>query len=481
MSKGNSSSVPGSTPHNASREAPQVTKSDAWRALAALCLGFFMVLMDQTIVAVAMPDIMANFDTSFDQVVWVTSIYLLCMVVPLLFTGRLGDRFGQARMFQLGITVFVLAALAATLAPNMTVLLIARAAQGLGAAILTPQTMAVINRIFPQDARGPALGVWGAVGSVASLVGPVLGGFIVNTFSWRGVFVLHLPLGIAALILSAMWVPKLPTYARSIDKLSVIVTLVGMTAAVIAIQQGPGLSWPWWTIILLLAGLGLIAWFVRLQATATARNTEPLVPLALFKNRNYSLGAFSISTMGFAVSSQMLPIMMWFQTGRGLTSAEAGLMMVPMAIAAGLGSPLVGPLADRIKPRLLSVIGFASVIISLVWIAGIMYFDANIYWFIGASALLGVGNAFVWAPNSVTTMRTVELKYMGAASGVYNTTRQVGAVVGAAAVGAAMQVGAASMGLNQGMAVSVLLPAAVMIAGLIAVSFFENTLGPKRD
>lgn len=312
---------------------PQRAKPQAWRALAALCLGFFMVLMDQTIVAVAAPDIMANFDTEFDQVVWVTSIYLLCMVVPLLFTGRLGDRFGQARMFQLGITVFVLAALAASLAPNLAVLLIARAVQGLGAAILTPQTMAVINRIFPQDARGPALGVWGAVGSVASLVGPVLGGFIISTFGWRGVFVLHLPLGIAALVLSAMWVPRLPTYARSIDKLSVVVTLVGMSAAVIAIQQGPGLGWPWWTIVLLIAGIALIAWFVRLQATATSRNTEPLVPLPLFKNRNYSLGAFSISTMGFAVASQMLPIMMWFQTGRGLTSAEAGLMMVPMAVA----------------------------------------------------------------------------------------------------------------------------------------------------
>lgn len=460
--------------------SPQIAKPQAWRALAALCLGFFMVLMDQTIVAVAAPDIMANFDTEFDQVVWVTSIYLLCMVVPLLFTGRLGDRFGQARMFQLGITVFVLAALAASLAPNLALLLIARAVQGLGAAILTPQTMAVINRIFPQDARGPALGVWGAVGSVASLVGPVLGGFIISTFGWRGVFVLHLPLGIAALVLSAMWVPRLPTYARSIDKLSVVVTLVGMSAAVIAIQQGPGLGWPWWTIVLLIAGIALIAWFVRLQATATSRNTEPLVPLPLFKNRNYSLGAFSISTMGFAVASQMLPIMMWFQTGRGLTSAEAGLMMVPMAVAAGLGSPLVGPLADRIKPRLLSVIGFASVIASLVWIAGIMYLDASLCWFVGASALLGVGNAFVWAPNSVTAMRTVDLKYMGAASGVYNTTRQVGAVVGAAAVGAAMQVGAASLGLSQAMAVSLLLPALVMVAGLIAVACFENTLGPKR-
>src|SRR5690625_870796 len=177
---------------------PEITKPQAWRALAALCLGFFMVLMDQTIVAIATPEIMAHFDTEFDQVVWVTSIYLLCMVVPLLFTGRLGDRFGQARMFQLGITVFVLAALAASLATNMTVLLVARAAQGLGAAILTPQTMAVINRIFPQDARGPALGVWGAVGSVASLLGPVLGGFIISTFGCRGVFVLKLPLVIAS-------------------------------------------------------------------------------------------------------------------------------------------------------------------------------------------------------------------------------------------------------------------------------------------
>ena len=152
-------------------------------------------------------------------------------------------------------------------------------------------------------------------------------------------------------------------------------------------------------------------------------------------------------------------------------------MMVPMAVAAGLGSPIVGPLADRINPRVLSVIGFGSVVASLAWIAGIMYTDANLLWFIGASTLLGIGNAFVWAPNSVTAMRTVELKYMGAASGVYNTTRQTGAVVGAAAVGAAMQVGAVSFGLNHGMALAVLLPAAVMVAGLIAVAFFENTLG----
>src|SRR5699024_6225454 len=179
-----------------------------------------MVLMDQTIVAIATPEIMAHFDTEFDQVVWVTSIYLLCMVVPLLFTGRLGDRFGQARMFQLGISVFVLAALAASLAPSLAVLLIARAVQGLGAAMLTPLTMSASNRVVPLGARGPSLGVWAAVCSGASLVGPLLVGFFMSTLGCRGSFLLHLPLGIAALVLSALWGPRLPVCARSIDKLS---------------------------------------------------------------------------------------------------------------------------------------------------------------------------------------------------------------------------------------------------------------------
>lgn len=143
----------------------------AWRALAALCLGFFMILLDQTIVAVATPGIMADFGARLDQVVWVTSIYLLCLVVPLLFTGRLGDRFGQRTLFRLGVVVFTAAALCSMLAPTLELLILARAAQGVGAAILTPQTMSVINRVFPRERRGAALGAWGAVGSVASLVG----------------------------------------------------------------------------------------------------------------------------------------------------------------------------------------------------------------------------------------------------------------------------------------------------------------------
>lgn len=444
-------------------------KPQAWRALAALCLGFFMILVDQTIVAVAMPSFVEYFDASLNQVVWVTSVYLLCIVVPLLFTGRLGDRFGQRAVYQTGVAIFTLAAVACAFAPTIEVLIACRAVQGLGAAILTPQTMSVINRVFAKENRGAALGVWGAVGSVASLVGPVVGGFIVGTVGWQGIFLLHVPVGVLAIVLSGLWVPRLPTYAKKIDVPSVIVSFVGMTSLVFAIQQGPEFGWPWWLLII---GFICLYWFVRLQT----RVDEPLVPLGIFHNRNFSLAAFSIATMGFTVSSMMLPIMVWLQDGRGLDSSRAGLMMVPMAIIAMIGSPLVGPFSDRYHPRVMSMVGFGISAVSLVVASWIMLSDAPTYYFLFAIGLYGLGSSFIWAPNSATAMRDVDLAYMGAASGVYNTTRQIGSVLGAAMVGAAMQVGSVALGLEHGMAIALLIPAVALGLGFVAVSFFRPSL-----
>lgn len=449
----------------------------AWRALAALCLGFFMSLMDQTVFAVATPEIMEAFDARLDQVVWVTSIFLLFFVVPLLVTGRLGDRYGQRTLFQVGVGVFTLAAMAAMFAPTLEWLITARAFQGLGAAILSPQTMSVINRVFPREKRGAALGVWGTVGSVATLVGPVAGGFLVGTFGWQGAFFLHLPLGILAIVLAGMWVPRMPTFARRLDPVSVIVSLAAMGSLVVAIQRGPGLGWPTWSWLLLLNGLVFFVLFLRLQLSAPRRGTEPLVPLSLFRNRNYAIGAFSVSTLGFSSASMMLPIMLWLQDGRGLGAQEAGLMLVPMAVVAAVASPLVGPAADRIHPRVLSVVGFSMMVLSLLMVRWIMLHDASFLLFFVAAALLGAANGFVWAPNSATAMRTIDIAHMGAASGVYNTTRQAGAVIGAAAVGAAMQVGSASVGFVPGLAASLLLPVGVLVLGLVSVAFFRADVG----
>ena len=159
----------------------------------ALSLGFFVSLLDQSMIAVALPSIQKGLGASINEVLWVSAIYLLGVVVPLLCTGRLGDIFGQKRMFQLGVSVFGLGALACALAPNISVLIAARAVQGVGASLQMPQSMAVINRVFARERRGRALGVWGVIGSVASLLGPLLGGFLVGGFGWPAVFWAHVP------------------------------------------------------------------------------------------------------------------------------------------------------------------------------------------------------------------------------------------------------------------------------------------------
>ena len=274
------------------------------------------------------------------------------------------------------------------------------------------------------------------------------------------------------------WVPTLPTYASRIDLPSVLISFAAMIGIVFTIQQGPALGWPGWIWGLLGAGLVLLLLFLRLQATADRRGTQPLLPLVIFRNRNYSLGSFAIATMGFTVSSMMLPIMIWLQDARGLGAEQAGLMMAPMAAVALVLSPLVGPLADRFHPRVLSMLGFGLMAVALLSAWAIMRSDVTTGWFALAALLMGVGSSFVWAPTSATSMRDVDLAHMGAASGVYNTTRQTGAVLGAAAVGAAMQIGTARAGLSDGMADALLLPAVVLGLGLLAVAFFRADMDP---
>ncbi|MDY3127279.1 MAG: MFS transporter [Corynebacterium sp.] len=446
----------------------------AWKALCALCVGFFMVLIDQTTVAVALVSVMDHFVVEYDAVVWVPSIYLLCFVVPLLFAGRLGDRYGQGRVFRIGVAVFIVSAISAAFAPNMMLLLLARAVQGIGAAILTPQSMAVINRVFPSGTRGPAYGVWGTVGSVATLVGPVVGGFIVEAFGWRAVFLLQLPMGIVALVLAWLWIPRLPTASRSIDGLSVTVSLVSMSAIVVAIQQGPGLGWPVWVVLLAVGGIALFAWFIYLQSTAVARGTEALVPLTLFTDRNFTVGNISMTAMGFVIASQMIPIMMWLRNVRELDPSQAGLMMIPMAAVASVGSPLVGRVVDRASARLLNVAGFGIYGLGFIFVYFTMVLELPLVWFLLASMLWGVGNSLVWAANSVISMRDIDVTQMGAASGTYNTTRQVGCVIGAAAVGGLMQIGVATWGTTQGLATTILLLAAMMFVGAVASLFFTE-------
>ena len=478
-----------------------------WPALWALVIGFFMILVDTTIVSVANPAIKAALDpdtNNLDNVVWVTSAYLLAYAVPLLITGRLGDRFGPKNIYLIGLAVFTVSSLVCGLSGSLTMLIVARAVQGLGAALMTPQTMAVITRTFPAERRGAAMGLWGATAGVATLVGPLAGGLLVDGFGWEWIFYINIPVGIIGFVLALILVPKLPTHPHRFDILGVFLSAIALFLIVFGLQEGQHYDWGqiWGPVSvwgLIIAGVVVLVVFVLSQRWT---RSEPLVPLDLFRERNFSIANLSISAVGFTVTSMSLPIMFFIQLARGLTPTQAALLLVPMAVLSGVLAPLAGRLLDRTDPRFLLVPGLLLVSTSLFWYSALMNADTPIWMFLLPSALMGIGNAGMWGPLATTATRGLPPRQAGAGAGIYNTTRTVGSVIGSAAIAAFMQArleanlpGAAAQGEGFGdgplpasvvdgfsaaMSQAVLLPAAVILIGVVAVLFLRRPAHTRR-
>ena len=489
------------TTRAAASARPSKGPRSAWPALWALVIGFFMILVDTTIVSVANPAIKAALDpetNNLDNVVWVTSAYLLAYAVPLLITGRLGDRFGPKNIYLIGLAVFTLASLACGLSPTLGALIAFRAVQGLGAAMMTPQTMAVITRTFPPNQRGAAMGLWGATSGVAMLVGPLAGGLLVDGLGWEWIFFINIPVGIVGFVLAWILVPKLETHPHRFDLVGVVLSAVALFLIVFGLQEGETYDWGviWGPITvwgLILAGAVVLALFIWQQAKT---KSEPLVPLELFRDRNFSVANIGIATVGFTVTSMSLPLMFFIQLGRGLTPTEAALLLVPMAVAAGVLSPIAGRWLDRTDPRVLLVPGLLLVTGSLVLYSFLMNVDTPIWMFLIPSFIMGVGNAGMWGPLATTATRNLAPRQAGAGAGIYNTMRTIGSVLGSASIAVFMQArleanlpGAseAAAGFGEGtlppqiaepfstaMAQAILLPAAVLLIGVVAVLFLRR-------
>lgn len=447
--------------------------TNVWKALGALCVGLFITLMDQSLVAIALPEITEDLNASVNQAVWVSAVYLLTFAVPLLVTGRLGDRFGQRNVYLVGMTIFVVSATACAFAPTIEFLIVARAVQGLGASLLNPQPLSVINRIFPFEQRGAAMGVWSAVASSSGLFGPVVGGLLAGGLGWRWVFFLYIPFSIAAFILVALWVPKLPTGASRIDPVSAVLSLLAVLGVVLTLQQGPELDWPLWLFAVLTLGLAALGAFIWLQQRAQRRGQDALVPLELFSIRNFRWGSISVSTLGFAVYSMNLPLMLYLQLAAGLSAQLAGLLLLPRAIVSMTMAPILGRLTDRLPPGRISKIGFGSMMGSMALFVVLMAMEVPIGWLMIPMILQGAASAMCWSANSAISMRGLPEHLVGAGSGVYNTSRQVGAVVGAAALGAVMQISLQFTGFSQAMGLSLILHVVVLGIGFLAVSRFR--------
>jgi EmrB/QacA subfamily drug resistance transporter len=484
------------------------TIAKPWPALWSLVIGFFMILIDTTIVSVANPAIMRGLGADLNAVLWVTSAYLLAYAVPLLITGRLGDRFGPKNLYLGGLVIFTLASAWCGFAGSIEMLIVARVFQGLGASLMTPQTMAVITRIFPPDRRGAAMGLWGATAGVATLVGPILGGVLVDGFGWEWIFFVNVPIGIVAFVLAARLVPSLEKHPHKFDILGVVLSAVGLFLLVFGIQEGE--AYDWGTIAgpitvwgLIVAGIVVLIGFVVWQRY---NRGEPLLPLKLFRDRNFSLANGAITTVGFTITSMSLPLIFFYQTVLGLTPTQSALMMVPMAVISGVLAPVAGKLIDRYNPRYIAVTGMLLLAVALVWYSLLLTPDRPIWMFLLPSAVLGLANAGIWGPLSTTATRNLPPQLAGAGSGVYNTTRQIGAVLGSASIAALMQArisaelgGGASgaapggempttggelpealhAGFTAAMAQALLLPAAVALIGAVIVVFFAKPKPPQ--
>lgn len=419
--------------------APRLTEgagsANPWHALWAMLVGFFMILVDSTIVAVANARIMDVLDTDYDGVIWVTSAYLLAYAVPLLVAGRLGDRYGPKNLYLAGLAVFTAASLWCGLAGSIEMLIAARVVQGFGAALLTPQTLSMITRIFPAAGRGVAMSVWGATAGVATLVGPIAGGVLVDGLGWQWIFFVNVPIGIIGLGLAVWLVPSLPTTNHHFDILGVALSGLAMFLIVFGLQEGQSHQWAPWIWAVIATGAALMVVFVYWQSV---NPREPLIPLGIFRDRDFTLSTVGVAVISFAITAMILPVMFYAPVVAGLSYTGSALLTAPMAIASGVLAPFVGRIVDRAHPAPIIGFGFSMLAVGLTWLSIDLTPVTPIWRLVLPLTLMGIGMAFVWSPLAATATRNLAPAAAGAGSGVYNATRQVGAVLGSAAMAAFM-------------------------------------------
>jgi EmrB/QacA subfamily drug resistance transporter len=424
-------------------ERPVVTRFGPWWVLAVLCLGFFMNLLDTTIVNIAVPNLVDSLDATLDQALWVLNAYTLVYAVLLITGGRLGDLFGQKRLFLAGLTVFTLASAACGFAQTPAELILARMAQGVGGAMLTPQTLALLTMIFPPSRRGAAYGVWGGVAGLATITGPTLGGWLVTNWSWRWIFYVNLPVGALTLILAAVILPDLRLNRRHrLDWPGTALVSVGLFLLCFGLIEGQSHRWGrvWGPItipMVLVAGVGALALFCLQQYQH--RDREPLVPLEIFVDRNFAVMSAVVAAISFGMLGLFFPLVIFLQAVVGLSALQAGLVLAPMSIASIASAPFAGRLADRYGGRGLLVTGLCIWALGMAFVLGaarILYDRSEL---ITGLIIAGFGLGMTFAPLQTIAMRNVAPRMAGAAAGVINMSRQLGAVIGSAAVGALLQ------------------------------------------
>src|SRR5438270_542475 len=314
-------------PMEREKEGRRPERTKPWVVLVVLTLGFFMILLDTTIVNVAIPAMSSSqndgLNTTLDQILWVLNAYILVYAVLLITAGRLGDLYGQRNLLALGLFIFTLASALCGVSQNATELIAARILQGVGGALLTPQTLAIITTLFPPERRGAAFGLWGAVAGLATITGPTLGGAIITYINWRWIFFVNVPIGIGALIATFLIIPDLRMARRhGWDIVGVLLSTAGLFGVVFGLIEGQKYSWGQITSTVFTipevigGGVVLLVLFMVWERF----QTEPLIPLSLFADRNFAVANWIAAAIRFGMLSLFFPITIYLQSVSGLSA-----------------------------------------------------------------------------------------------------------------------------------------------------------------
>lgn len=357
---------------------------------------------------------------------------------------------------------FGVASALCALAPSVGWLIAFRVLQGLAAAAISPQPLVLIRRTFESNERGRALGIWGAVAAAGTLLGPLLGGILVTFLDWRWIFIVNVPVCVAAVAVGAATISRSPGRVVKFDWLGGLTSTAAMGLLVWAMldfQTVPPAS----IALSLVLSAGLFAWFIRRSRRLGA---NALTPIRLFRAHSFNTASVGMGALGGVVIAMTLPAMLYFQNQRGLDTLESALILVPDAVVAAVLSPAAGRWVDRTNPRTPAIVGMGFLVLSMLLFGLVVCFGVSPWWATFAAAVLGVANAIAWSPLSAAAMNAVETELAGAASGVFNTVRQVGAVLCVALVGVILEwPGSGSLGAY--VAVFAFL-SAVALAGALA-------------
>lgn len=404
--------------------------------LVAAILASSMGFIDGSVLSIATPAIRADLGASLADAQWISNAYMLFLASLLLIGGAAGDRFGLRNVFALGIVLFVAASLVCAVAPNPTFLIIARAVQGLGAALMVPGSLAIIAKAYPREERGKAIGLWSAFSSLTTILGPVVGGFVLTTmgdWSWRLVFAINLPLGGIALALLFLKVPAdQPEAGRRLDLVGGALITVALLLIALGLT-GTGGNAPVLSHVLAYCGIGLIALIAFLWWEA--RSKAPMLPLYHFKNVAFSGAQGLTFALYFALSAVTFFLPMTLIGGWGVTAAEVSIAFLPFGIALTVLSPYAGRLSDKVGPGPMITLG--AVIVAIAFALLGLFAPLQNVWLgvLPLTILMGLGMSAVVSPLSTAVMTSVEDRDTGLASGVNNAVARVAGLLAVALMG----------------------------------------------